>query len=93
MYFLYLFPVFGRYGKGTLRLRCSQEKHLELYRILVSCLENGDLVPYETAIKAECPQVTDAISKIYSKRIATLTSPFSLKIRGYLRQIGAIWHR
>ena len=93
VYFWDLFPVFLRYGRGTLRLRCSQEKHLELHRILAKCLESGDFVPYEIAIKAECPQVTDAISKIYVLRIATLPSPFSLKIRGYLRQIGAIWHR
>ena len=91
--FLDLFPVLGRYGRGTLRLRCSQEKHLELHRILASCLENGDFVPYEIAIKAECPQVTDAISKIYTLRIATLPSPFSFKIRGYLRRIGSLWHR
>lgn len=93
VYFWDLFPVFGRYGRGTLRIRCSQEKHLELHRILAGCLESGDFVPYEIAIKAECPQVTDAIAKIYAQRIATLTSPFSFKIRGYLRQIGAIWHR
>ena len=68
-------------------MRCSQEKHLELHRILAKCLENGDFVPYEIAIKTECPQVTDAISKVYTKRIATLPSPFSFKIRGYLRQI------
>ena len=88
-----LFPVLGRYGRGTLRLRCSQEKHLELHRILAVCLESGDFVPYEIAIKAECPQVTDAIAKIYALRIATLPSLFSFKIRSYLRQIGAIWHR
>ena len=93
VYFLDLFPVFGRYGRGTLRLRCSQEKLLELHWILAKCLESGDFVPYEIAIKAECPQVTDAISKIYSKRIATLPSPLSLKIRGYLRRIGTLWHR
>ena len=93
MYFLDLFPVFGRYGRGTLRLRCSQKKHLELYRILASCLESGVFVPYEIAIKAECPQVTDAIAKIYALRIATFPSPLYYKIRGYLRQIGAIWHR
>ena len=93
VYFLDLFPVFGRYGRGTLRIKCSQGKHLELHRILAGCLESGDFVPYEIAIKAECPQVTDAISKIYTKRIATLPSPFSLKLRGYLRRIGAIWHR
>ena len=87
MYFLDLFAVFVRYGRGTLRLRCSQEKHLELHRILAKCLESGDFVPYEIAIKAECPQVTDAISKIYSKRIATLPSPFFFKLRGYLRRI------
>ncbi len=92
VYFLDLFPVFGRYGRGTLRIKCSQGKHLELHRILASCLESGDFVPYEIAIKAECPQVTDAIAKVYAQRIATLPSPFSLKIRGYLRQIGAIWH-
>ncbi len=93
MYFLDLFPVLGRYGRGTLRLRCSQEKHLELHRILAKCLESGDIVPYEIAIKAECPQVNDAIAKIYALRIATLPSPFYYKIRGYLRRIGAIWHR
>ena len=87
-----LFPVFGRYGRGTLRIRCSQGKHLELHRILAGCLESGDFVPYEIAIKAECPQVTDAISKIYALRIATLPSPLYYKIRGYLRRIGAIWH-
>ena len=60
-----LFPVFGRYGRGTLRLRCSQEKHLELHRILAKCLESGDFVPYEIAIKAECPHVTYAIAETY----------------------------
>ena len=93
VYFLDLFPVFGRYGRGTLRIKCSQGKHLELHRILAGCLESGDFVPYEIAIKAECPQVTDAIAKIYAQRIAKLPSPFSFKIRGYLSRIGAIWHR
>lgn len=93
VYFLDLFPVFGRHGRGTLRLRCSQEKHLELHKILAGCLESGDFVPYEIAIKAECPQVNDAIAKVYAQRIATLPSPFSFKIRGYLRRIDAIWHR
>ena len=66
MYFLDLFAVFVRYGRGgALRLRCSQEKHLELHRILAKCLESGDFVPYEIAIKAECPQVTDAIAETY----------------------------
>ena len=93
VYFLDLFPVFGRYGRGTLRIRCSQEKHLELHRILAECLESGDFVPYEIAIKSECPQVTDAIAKIYAQRIATLPSPFSFKLRSYLSRIGTIWHR
>lgn len=93
VYFLDLFPVFGRYGIGTLRIRCSQEKYLELHRILAKCLESGDFVPYEIAIKAECPQVTDAIAKVYSQRIATLPSPFSFKLRSYLSRIGTIWHR
>lgn len=93
VYFGDLFPVFGRYGRGTLRLRCSQEKHLELHRILAKCLESGDFVPYEIAIKAECSQVTDAISKIYAQRIATLPSPFSFKLRSYLSRIGTLWHR
>lgn len=55
MCFLDLFPVFGRYGRDTLRIRCSQEKHLELDRILVRWLESGDFVPYEIAVKAEYP--------------------------------------
>ena len=75
VYFGDLFPVFGRYGRGTLRLRCSQEKHLELHRILAKCLESGDFVPYEIAIKAECPQVTDAIAKIL--RSKNRNSPFA----------------
>ena len=85
VYFLDLFAVFVRYGRGTLRMRCSQEKHLELHKILAKCLESGDFVPYEIAIKAECPQVTDAIAKIYALRIATLPLPFSFKLIGYLR--------
>ena len=85
MYFLDLFAVFVRYGRGTLRLRCSQEKHLELHRILAKCLESGDFVPYEIAIKAECPHVTYAIAETYMLRIATLPSPFSFKLIGYLR--------
>ena len=28
VYFWDLFPVFGRYGRGTLRIKCSQGKHL-----------------------------------------------------------------
>ena len=52
VYFWDLFPVFGRYGRGTLRIRCSQEKHLELHRILAGCLESGDFVPlYNTHLK------------------------------------------
>ena len=90
--FFRFIPGFVRYGRGTLRLRCSQEKHLELHRMLAKCLESGDFVPYEIAIKAECPQVTDTIAKIYAQRIATLPSPYSFKLRGYLRRIGAIWH-
>ena len=79
-------PSFWKIREGrTLRLRCSQEKHLELHRILAKCLESGDFVPYEIAIKAECPQVTDAIAKIYALRIATLPLPFSFKLIGYLR--------
>ncbi len=70
---------------GRSGLRCSQEKHLELHRILAKCLESGGFVPYEIAIKAECPQVTDAIAKIYALRIATLPLPFSFKLIGYLR--------
>ena len=93
VYFWDLFPVFGRYGRGTLRIRCSQGKHLELHRILARCLESGDFVPYEIVIKSECPQVIDAIAKVYTQRIAKLPSPFSFKIRGYLRRIGAIWYR
>lgn len=93
MYSCDLFPVFRRYGIETLRIKCSQEKHLELHRILAKCLESGDFVPYEIAIKAECPQVTDAIATIYALRIATLPSPLYYKIRGYLRRVGAIWHR
>lgn len=87
VYFGDLFPVFGRYGRGTLRLRCSQEKHLELHRILAKCLESGDFVPYEIAVKSERPQIADEIAKVYAQRIATLPSPFSFKLRSYLRQI------
>ena len=50
---------------GRSGLRCSQEKHLELHRILAKCLESGDFVPYEIAIKAECPHVTYAIAETY----------------------------
>ena len=82
VYFWDLFPVFGRYGRGTLRIKCSQGN-----------LESGDFVPYEIAIKAECPQVTDAIAKVYAQRIAKLPSPFFFKIRSYLRRIGVLWHR
>ncbi len=93
VFFRFIPGIWKIWEGRTPRLRCSQEKHLELHRILAKCLESGDFVPYEIAIKAECPQVTDAIAKIYSKRIATLPSPFSFKLRGYLRQIGTIWHR
>ena len=87
VYFWDLFPVFGRYGRGTLRIKCSQGKHLELHRILAGCLESGDFVPYEIAIKTECPQVIDAIAKIYAQRIAKLPLPFFFKIKGYLKRI------
>ena len=74
VYFLDLFPVFGRYGRGTLRLRCSQEKHLELYRILAKCLESGDFVPYEIAIKAESPK-----SQTQSQKFTPKESQLSLR--------------
>ena len=39
VYFWDLFPVFGRYGRGTLRIRCSQEKHLNCIGYLQSALK------------------------------------------------------
>ena len=55
VYFWDLFPVFGRYGRGTLRITCSQGKHLELHRILAGYLKSGDSVlPYKITIKTEC---------------------------------------
>ena len=92
VFFRFIPGIWKIWEGRTPRLRCSQEKHLELYRILAKCLESGGFVPYEIAIKAECPQVTDTIAKIYAQRIATLPSPFYYKIRSYLRRIDAIWH-
>ena len=68
-----------------MRISIAEQRYFELHRILAKCLESGDFVPYEIAVKAECPQVTDAIAKVYALRIATLPSPFSFKLRGYLR--------
>ena len=93
VFFRFIPGIWKIWEGRTLRLRCSQEKHLELYRILAKCLESGDFVPYEIAIKTECPQVIDAIAKVYAQRIATLPSLFSFKIRSYLSRIGTIWHR
>ena len=76
-----------------MRISIAEQRYFELHRILAKCLESGDFVPYEIAVKTECPQVTDAIAKIYAQRIAKLPSPFSFKIRGYLSRIGTIWHR
>ena len=76
-----------------MRISIAEQRYFELHRILAGCFESGDFVPYEIAIKAECPQVTDAIAKVYAQRIATFPSPFSFKIRGYLRRIGTLWHR
>ena len=71
-----------------MRISIAEQRYFELHRILAKCLESGDFVPYEIAVKAECPQVTNAIAKVYAQRIAKLPSPFFFKIRGYLRRIG-----
>ena len=76
-----------------MRISIAEQRYFELHRILAGCFESGDFVPYEIAIKAECPQVTDAIAKVYAQRIATLPPPFSFKLRSYLSRIGALWHR
>ena len=64
-----ILAIYSRFLRGMVGgrsgLRCSQEKHLELHRILAKCLESGDFVPYEIAIKAECPHVTYAIAETY----------------------------
>jgi len=70
-----------------MRISIAEQRYFELHRILAKCLESGDFVPYEIAVKAECPQVIDAIAKVYAQRIAKLPSLFSFKIRGYLRRI------
>ena len=70
-----------------MRISIAEQRYFELHRILAGCLESGDFVPYEIAIKTECPQVTDAITKVYAQRIAKFPSLFSFKIRGYLRRI------
>lgn len=70
-----------------MRISIAEQRYFELHRILAKCLESGDFVPYEIAVKAECPQVIDAIAKVYAQRIAKLSSLFSFKIGGYLRRI------
>lgn len=70
-----------------MRISIAEQRYFELHRILAGCFESGDFVPYEIAIKAEYPQVTDAIAKVYAQRIAKLFLPFFFKIRGYLRRI------
>ncbi len=70
-----------------MRISIAEQRYFELHRILAKCLESGDFVPYEIAVKAECPQVIDAIAKVYAQRIAKLPSLFSFKIGGYLRRI------
>ena len=70
-----------------MRISIAEQRYFELHRILAKCLESGDFVPYEIAVKAECPQVIDAIAKVYVQRIAKLPSLFSFKIGGYLRRI------
>ena len=65
VFFRFIPSIWKIWEGRTLRLRCSQEKHLELHRILAKCLESGGFVPYEIAIKAECPHVTYAIAETY----------------------------
>lgn len=50
-----------------MRISIAEQRYFELHRILAGCFESGDFVPYEIAIKAEYPQVTDAIAKVYAK--------------------------
>ena len=56
-----------------MRISIAEQRYFELHRILAVCLESGDFVPYEIAIKAE--------------RIAKLLLPFFFKIKGYLKRI------
>ena len=70
-----------------MRISIAEQRYFELHRILAKCLESGDFVPYEITVKTTCPQITDAIAKVYSQRIATLPSPFFFNIKGYLKRI------
>ena len=67
-----LFPIIGKYGRGTLVIKCSKNKHTEFHTVLAQCLSSGNFVKYELLIKNECPAITADISKIYSSRIAQL---------------------
>ena len=70
-----------------MRISIAEQRYFELHRILAKCLESGDFAPYEITVKTTCPQVIDAIAKVYAQRIAKLPSLFSFKIGGYLRRI------
>lgn len=67
-----LFPIYGRYGRGTRTILCSFKQHEQLHRILADCLAKGNFVDYELAIKSECPSIKEDVSKIYFDRIKSL---------------------
>lgn len=67
-----LFYIMGKYGRGTLVVKCSKDKHKEFHTILAQCLGKGNFVEYELLIKSECPTISANISQIYSDRIAQL---------------------
>ena len=63
-----LFYIMGKYGRGTLVVKCSKSKHKEFHTVLAQCLSKGNFVEYELLIKSECAAITSNISKIYWSR-------------------------
>ena len=73
----------------TFEIRCAQDKHLELHRILSIYLKSGGFMPYKIAVKVGCPQTP--LLKIIPKESQNSLSYFSFKIRGFLRRIGFLY--
>lgn len=67
--------------KGTPTIKVSRPKHEELQALLANAISQGDYWAYETAVKAECPQIDEPIAEIYLERIATLKPSLWARIK------------
>lgn len=89
-----LFPVYGKYGIGTLRIRVSKDMHKRLHELISNAKSYDDFLKYEAALRVECSSINDNVVQNYIDRIGALKTGIIVYVAmayGFLKRKARAW--